>query len=70
MIDQALVTESWGGFGARFRFSEGRSAPGVERFEVDRDFILASDNWACRRLAAASLLFDGWIGFIGNGGGT
>ena len=44
--------------------------PGVERFEVDRDFALASDNWACLRLAAASLLFDGWINFIGKGGGT
>ena len=42
--------------------------PAVDRFEVDRDFIRVSDNWLCLRLAAASLLLDGWIDFIGKGG--
>jgi hypothetical protein len=69
VIDQALATEVWEGFGARFRFSGERSGPGVEGFEFDSDLMRDSDNWACLRLAAASLLFDGWIDFIEKGGG-
>ena len=39
----------------------------MDRVEVDRDLVRASDNRLRLRLAAASLLFDGWIGFIGKG---
>ena len=69
VTDQTLATGVLGDFGARFRFSGERSGLGTEGFEVDNDLMRAPDNWVCLRLAAASLLFDGWIDFIEKGGG-
>jgi len=67
VTDQTLETGVWEGFGTRFRFSGERSGPSVEGFEVESDLMRAPDNWVCLRLAAASLLFDGWIDFVGKG---